>query len=370
MQIKPFTAISRSIALACISGLLLTACDTKEKEPTVKKEAPAIPVIVTTPTVKEIIVYMESIGTLQPSILMEIRPETSGKLINVMVDEGQIVKEGDPLFVIDPQRYEYRVHEAEAQLAIDQAGFEAVQKKMMRYKDLAERDLVAKTEWDELKAQLKKSQAFLDLDHARLKFAQLELESCTLYSPIDGRIGKLDAANGLLVANGQSSPLATISQIDPLYVEFNVTEKEFPLLPKDTISFKIQALCTQGMDECQGGTVTFLDNHFDSKTGQLLVKGKIDNADNALRPGQSVRVHIPISLTANAKVIPQKAIRYNQQGPYIYVVNDDMTVATRQLVLGKEHGTEQIVLEGVDPDERIILEGHLRISPGLKVEIK
>jgi multidrug efflux system membrane fusion protein len=368
MPIIPFKSISRSIAFTCVAGLLLTSCSTEA--PTARKEAPAIPVIVTTPVTKEIIVYLEAIGTLQPSDLMEIKPEANGKFINVMVDEGQIVRKGDPLFVIDSQRYEIKLQEAEAQLAIDQAGYEAVQKKMNRYKGLAERDLVAKTEWDELKAQLKKAQAGLDLDNARLKLAQLELEECTLHSPLDGRVGTVDASEGQQVSSGQSDPLTTIAKLDPLHVEFNVTEKEFPLLPKDAISFKVQALCTHGMDGCASGTVTFIDNHFDPKTGQLLVKGKIDNPDLALRPGQSVRVHIPVSLTENAKTIPQKAIRYNQQGPYVYVVNDDMTVATRQLILGKEHGNEQIVLEGVGPDERVILEGHLRISPGLKVEIK
>lgn len=366
--IIPFKTIFRSISLVCISAFLLTSCS--DEKPVAKKEAAAIPVIVSTPQIKEIVVYMDSIGILQASDLMEVKPEANGKLINVLVDEGQMVRKGDPLFVIDPQRYEIKVKEAEAQLAINQAGFDAIQKKMTRYKGLAERDLIAKTEWDELKAQLKQAQAGLDLDNAHLKLAQLELEDCTLYSPLDGRVGKVDASTGQLVANGQPTPLTTISNLDPLYVEFNVTEKEFPLLPKDSIPFKVQALCAQGMDGCSNGTVIFIDNHFDPKTGQLLIKGRIGNPDLALRPGQSVRVHIPISLTTNAKVIPQKAIRYNQQGPYVYVVNDDMTVATRQLVLGKEHGNEQIVLEGIEPNERIILEGHLRISPGLKVEIK
>lgn len=368
MPIIRFKSFFRAISLASASALLMAGCS--NEKPLVKKETPAIPVIVTTPVIKEIIVYMESIGTLQPSDLLEIRPQTNGKLISVMVDEGQIVKSGDILFVIDPQRYEIRVREAEAQLAIDQAGFDAIQKKMTRYKGLAERDLVAKTEWDELKAQLKKAQAGLDLDNARLKFAQLELEDCTLCSSLDGRVGKVDASAGQLVANGQPAPLTTISKLDPLYVEFNVTEKEFPLLPKDIVPFTIQALCSHGSDGCGNGVVTFIDNHFDSKTGQLLVKGRIDNPDLALRPGQSVRVHIPVSLTPNAKVIPQKTIRYNQMGPYVYVVGEDMTVATRQLILGKENGNEQIVLSGLDSDERIILEGHLRISPGLKVEIK
>lgn len=356
------------IALASLIGFLLVGCSSQQQ--TAVKEPPAIPVIVTTPTIKDITDNLESIGTLQLSEYLDIRPQVSGKLIEVIIDEGQMVKKGDPLFKIDPLLYEIKVHEAEAQFAMNNADLKAVQKKMSRYKDLADRDLVAQTQWDELKAQLQKAQAATDLDAARLKFAQLELENCAINSPLDGHVGKFDVTAGLLIAAGQASPLVTISKLDPLIVEFTVTEKEFPLLPKDTIPITIQPLCSKSPAESSAGIVTFLDNHFDSKTGLLLIRGKVKNPDYALRPGQSVKVQVPVAMTPNAKLIPQKAIRYNQQGPYIYVVNEDMTVAIRQLVLGKEEGKDQIVLEGVEPHERIILEGHLRLSPGLKVEIK
>jgi membrane fusion protein, multidrug efflux system len=355
------------VTYVSLISLLLAGCSSQET-PAAKKEMPAIPVIATAAAVKDITIYIDSIGTLQPSVFMEIKPQTNGKLVEVMINEGQTVRKGDPLFLIDTEPYEIKVQEAEAQFAIDQATFNAVKKKLARYKDLAERDLIPKTEWDELKAQLQKAQAVIDLDSARLKSAKLEMQNCLLSSPLDGRIGKLDAVPGFLVASGQSTPLATISQLDPLIVEFTVTEKEFPLIPSDAKEMQIESLCSQGF--CNDGTLTFLDNHFDAKTGLMLIRGKVKNPELLLRPGQSVRVKIPVAVTADAKMIPQKAIRYNQQGPYIYVINDDLTVAVRQLVLGKEHGTDQIVLEGIEPEERLILEGHLRLSPGLKVEIK
>jgi multidrug efflux system membrane fusion protein len=350
-------------AFAC----LLYSCGTQELK---EKEAPIIPVVAAAPDVKDITTYMETIGTLQAYVFLEIQPKTSGTLQKIIISEGQTVKQGDPLFKIDPEIHEIKVQEAEAQLAMDQAGLKATQKKMSRYQTLAERDLVPKTEWDELKAQLKKSQAAVDLDTARLRHAQLELQHCTIYAPADGRVGKIDTSEGLLVT-AQSNPLTTITQIDPLIVEFTISEKEFPQLPKKEIPIQIHALCTRAIDE-EGiqGVVTFLDDHFDSKTGQLLLKGQVNNQNRELRPGQSVKVKIPVDVTFNAKLIPQKAIRYNQQGPYVFVVKEDSTVAIRQLILGKEHGTNQIVLEGIDPDEIIILEGHLRLSPGFKVEIK
>jgi membrane fusion protein, multidrug efflux system len=349
-------------------GFLLAGCSSQEQS--APKGPPAVPVVATTPEIKDITVYLESIGTVKLSEYVDIRPQVSGKLIEVFIDEGQMVKKGDPLFKIDPLMYEIKVHESEAQFAMDHADLKAVQKKISRYQDLAEKDLVAQTEWDDLKTQLQKAQAVADLDGSRVKFAKVELENCSINSPLDGRVGTFDATAGLQVNAGQATPLVTISKLDPLVVEFHIPEKEFPLLPKDNLSIKIQPLCSHPSSECSEGAVTFLDHQFDPKTGLLLVRGKVNNPDYALRPGQSMKVQVPIEVTQNAKLIPQKAIRYNQQGPYIFVVNDDMTVSVRQLVLGKEEGLDQIVLEGLEPNEKVVLEGHLRLSPGLKVEIK
>ena len=178
----------------------------------------------------------------------------------------------------------------------------------------------------------------------------------------------MDIRQGALVSSSQTQPLVTISTMDPLFVEFTFTEKEFPKVPQNDLQIEITTLCSN--EPCKTTAVTFMDNQFDQKTGLLLVRGKVSNPDYTLRPGQSVRVRIPIALNPHVKLIPQRAIRYNQQGPYIYVVQEDHTVAVRQLILGMEQGLDQIVLEGLDPSELVILDGHLRISPGIKVEIK
>jgi multidrug efflux system membrane fusion protein len=259
------------------------------------------------------------------------------------------------------------LQEAEAQLAMDKASSQAAQKKYQRFKQLAQKDLVAQTEWDELESQLEITFANIELDEARVNAAKLELERCTICSPVEGRVGKLDVHPGLLVSPGQK-PLATVVKMDPLIVEFTVTEKEYPKVPREKLEFEIQSLCSK--EVCNKGVVTFMDNHFDSKTGLLLVRGKISNPEYAWRPGQSIRVRFPIGVNSDAKLIPQKSIRYNQSGPYVYAVQQDKTIAFRQVILGTETGSDVIVLEGLNPSEPIITDGHLRLSPGIKVEIK
>lgn len=353
------------ISLAFMS-FVLSGCDSKQEANIM--EMPAIPVIAATPTIKDVTLYIESIGTLEPSILMEIRPQVDGTLTDVLTREGQWVDPGTPLFKIDSKPYSIKVQEAEAQLAMDRAVSQASQKKLNRIRPLAQKDLVAKTEWEDMEADVEKSYAALKLNEARLNNAKLDLEHCTVYSPCSGRIGKLDAHPGFLVAKGQEKPLAEISQMNPLIVEFTITEKEFPKISKDMKQIEIKPLCSS--ESFSNGVISFLDNHFEPKTGLLLVRGKIQNPDYTLRPGQSVQVRIPVSIKPNATLIPQKAIRYNQQGPYIYVVQSDMTVAIRQLLLGEEQGTDQVVLEGIDSTEKLIIDGHLRLSPGIKVELK
>lgn len=351
--------------LFCTIALFLAGCGNEQNGET---SVQAIPVIASPPVVKDLTVYLDSIGTLQPKVSLEIRPQVNGQLAKVLVSEGEWVKEGTPLFQIDPKPYAIKVQEAEAQLAMDLADARAVQMKLKRFQELAKKDLVAQTEWDDLNAQAQRSEGAVQLDEARLHAAKLDLERCTISSPVEGRVGKLDVHPGILVYEGQGESLAKISQWDPLMVEFTVTEKEFPQLPQDIVSIQIASLC--GSELCAQGTATFFDNQFDSKTGLLLIRGTIPNADHALRPGQSVKVQIPVSVTEKAKLIPQKAIRYNQEGPYVYVVQADQTVVSRPLLLGEEHEKDQIVLEGLVADEIVVIDGHLRLSPGSKVEIK
>lgn len=354
------------IILASAASLLLTSCDSKKEQ--FVRGAPAVPVTATVPEIKDITTYLESLGTLHPSVFMEIRPRTGGPLSRVFVSEGQWVQKGDPLFKIDTRLYKIKVEEAEAQLAIDQAGYKALQKKLERFRDLAKKDLIPQIEWEELEAQTEKAKGMIALDEAHLNATKLDLQDCTLRSPINGRMGKLDAHPGLLIVNGQNLPLATVSCMDPLLVEFTITEKELARLPKE--GFKIEIIPHCSSELCKEAVVTFLDDHFDSKRGLLLLRGKVKNPDYSLRPGQAVQVRIPIFTHIQAKIIPQKAIRYNQEGPYVYVVQSDMTVAVRQLVLGKELGSDQIVHEGLDAKEQVILDGHLRLSSGTKIEIK
>jgi RND family efflux transporter MFP subunit len=230
-------------------------------------------------------------GTLQPSLRIDVRPQTSGILSEVYIEEGQWVEPGTPLMKVDPTNYLLKVQESEAQLAMDLAGLKAAEKKWGRFKDLAEKNLVSQMEWDEVEAQVSRAKAVVSLDQARLSLAKLEVERCVLKSPIAGRVGKLDAVPGLLVSNGQSTPLATIANMSTLIVEFHIPEGDAARLPDNLDNVNISIGCTSGL--CSIGKVTFVDHQFDAKTGLLLLRGRVTNSSGQLRPGQTVHVSLP-----------------------------------------------------------------------------
>lgn len=349
-----------------IATMALAGCNKTEERPA--QHSTAIPITTAKPTAKEITTYIESIGTLLPSTSVEIRPQVNGILKEVLAAEGMAVTKGTPLFKIDPQLYDIKVQEAKAQHAIDQASLEAVQKKLARYQDLANKDLIAQTEWDDLQAQAAKAKAALDIDTARLTAAQIDLDRCVICSPSDGKLGTISVDPGALLSSGQTTALTTVSKLDPLVAEFTISEKDYAQLKKLPQEIVVEPLCQKG--QCSSGKITFIDNKFDTKTGQLLIHASVTNPEHTLRPGQTLRIKIPVSTIDNAILIPYQAVRFNQNGPYAFVVLPDNTAATRQLVIGEEYGDLVHVKEGLASDETIIIDGNMRVTPGAAVEIK
>lgn len=328
----------------------------------------AIPVLAMQPVIQDIPLYVEAVGVLQASVYLELRPQVSGTISEILVDEGQWIEANTPLIKIDQGPYLIRVKEAEAQLAMDQIGLQGAKKKLERYRGLAQQDLVAQIEWDELEAQVDKAEATILADEAKLQSATLELQRCTLSTPAAGRVGRLDVSVGQLVSNGQITPLAVVSTMDPLLVEFQITERDLPKIAHQNCSVSVQAICNPALES--SGCVTFFDSQFNPDTGLLMVRGAVSNQQTQLRPGQSVRIRIPIGTAANAMLVPQRAVKYSPEGPYVLIVQADQTVGQRQIQLGAMHSDAVVVLEGIASTDLVITDGHLRALPGLKVEVK
>lgn len=357
------------ILSASILGTCLCSCSSQQDPAGFKP--PVVPVRTAEVKLQDVPLFIHSLGTLKPAILVEIRPQAGGMLQSVHFTEGQFIKKGTILFTIDPQPYIIRLHETEAQLAQDKASLETARKKLERFSNLAKKELIPLQEWDEMHLQIAQQEAQVQADEARVAAARLDLQHCEITAPMNGRVGKLSVHPGNLIAVGQPAPLTTMANIEVLTVEFTVTEKEYQQFSfehrRGNFPIEISSLC--GPSDVSKGTLTFLDNAFDPKTGLLLLQGKMVNASHKFLPGQHVQVQVPIHTTQDAVVVPQKAVKINQQGPYVFVVNEEKTVEVRPIKIGDEIDDQVVVLEGLAPTEIVVTEGHLRLSPGLPVEL-
>ena len=321
------------LKLFCFLALLFSAC--QSADPLEKKEAKVIPVRVKNPEVQDVPLYIESIGVLHPSQQGEIYSQVEGELEEILAAEGQMVAPGSPLAKIDGSNYDMRLREAKAGNGASQASLLAAEKKLVRLRYLLDKDLISQNEWDLHQMEVEKGKAALAMSEAKLAQAELEFCRCTLLSPISGRVGKIDLHPGMWIGKSEKS-LLSVAALDPLLVEFTVTEKEAATLLKHNGEIEIEPLVAEGIKK--RARITFFDNQFDPKTGSILVRGFVPNPETDLKPGQSVRVRIPAGSLLLQILIPQKAIRYNDQGPYVYLALPDQTAAIKQVKMGQEAG--------------------------------
>lgn len=349
-----------------IMACLLASCSNQSKETAAAQ--PPVPVIVADTIVQDVPLYIEALGMLKANAILEVRPQVSGTLTEILCKEGQEVKKGTPLFKVDPISATLKVREIEAQLAQSQASFDSVSKKLERFNNLSVKDLISRQEWDEIEAQVVISKARLDGDTAKLQSAKRELENCTVRAPINGRIGKLNCHTGNHVSG--SNALTTLTQLSPLVADFRLTERECNLLFANEDKNCPIEICSLHKPETQAsGKITFIDHYFEERTGLLTVFGKIDNSQHKFLPGQPVNVKIPFKTMVQAKLVPSKSIKINQNGHYVFAIGEDSTAAIRTVKLGEEVGDNVIILEGIQPGETVVTVGHLRLFPGAKVEI-
>ncbi len=408
----------KSINLLIATSILLAACSDKQGQQSF--ELPPVPVQTASVETRDVPLYFEALGVVKPAQTADVRPQVTGMIKEVHFTDGEWVEEGTLLFTIEDAPYAIRVQEQQSQLSQDLAHLNNAKKKLSRFKSLTNQDLIAKVEWDELETQIMLHEAVVQADEARLAAAKLDLEHCRIVAPIAGFAGKSALGKGNMVSD---APLVTLTRNDPLYVDFTITEKELKqVIPSSvgTLTFdkasapglqeakpmSKQPMCKHmgDADSCKdgdagavksggsnrtwytlatplikvysagseeyiaAGKVTFLDHALDPKSGMLAATGVLVKSLKPLWPGQSVRVHLYFGKKEKAKLIPMRAVKTNQDGPYIFIVNESGAVEIRTIKLGPEEKGQIVVEEGLDGISKVITEGHLRLFPGAKVE--
>jgi multidrug efflux system membrane fusion protein len=299
---------------------------------------------------------------------VEVRPQVTGILTNVHFREGQDVKAGDLLFSLDGSSQEATLRQAEAVLTRDVAQARNAAREAIRQDELHQKGLVSDDLRDQARTAAEALSAATNASLAAVQNARLQMSYCSIRSPIDGRTGRvvLDAGN-LVKAN--DIVLVTINQIRPIQVSFVAPQQKLNDIRKYMAdgSLEVRASIPESRDKPDIGTLTFVDNAVDAGTGTIRLKGNFPNDDLRLWPGQFVNVALLLAVETNALVLPTLAVQTGQRGPYVFVVNPDLSVSNRAITVERTYEDTAVIASGLVPGERVVLDGQLRLTPDSKV---
>jgi membrane fusion protein (multidrug efflux system) len=358
--------------LAGIALLITTACD-KEKAP-----PPAVPVVeVVGVAQRDVPIYLEWIGSLDGNVNAVIRPQVTGYLVKQNYREGDLVKQGQPLFEIDPRTFESAVEEAKGLRAQQAARFETTKANLDRIKPLAALNAVSQKDLDDATGAHLSAKAQLEAAEASLKTAKLNLGFTKIVSPVTGIAGIAKAQIGDLLSPSMPTELTTVSTVDPIKVYFNISEREYLKIANAVLAegkkhdrVPLELFLVDGSLYKHAGQVAVLNRQVDPGTGTFKVAALFPNPDNLLRPGQYGRVRATMSVDKGALLVPQRAVTEIQGKYLVAVVGADNKVDIRPVMVGERIGTEWIISKGLQPGEQVIAEGTQKVRPGVTVTPK
>jgi membrane fusion protein, multidrug efflux system len=353
------------LSLILILSILPACSKTKQGPPK------TVPVVAGSADQKNIPLQLKVIGNVEAYNAVSIKPLVGGEVQGVYFREGQDVKKGDLLFKIDPRPYVAALRQAEAALARDLAQAKNAEEQAKRYAVLVQKEYVSKDQYDQLRANADALAAAVEADRANVENSRLQLEYCTIASPINGRAGSVLVNNGNVI-KANDIAMTTINQIVPTYVTFTIPEQNLSDIKKYTAmkELKVEAIIPGDEKRPARGELTFIDNAVDKTTGTIKLKGTFDNNDRRLWPGQFVDVILTLTTEPNRVVVPTSAVQTGQQGQYVYVIKDDMTAELRVVTPGRTYEDWTLIDKGVAAGEKVVTDGQLRLVPGAKVEIK
>ncbi|MCX7988953.1 MAG: efflux RND transporter periplasmic adaptor subunit [Thermodesulfovibrio sp.] len=321
---------------------------------------------------KDVPIQIKTIGNVEAYHSVTIKSRIEGQLLVANIKEGDEIKKGQLLFIIDPRPYEETVRQAEANLLRDKAQLDFAKADLERYEELFKEQLVSKQQFEKIRTNYESLKSVVKADEAILKNARLNLNYCYIHSPIDGKIGALFVHPGNMIKANETQ-IATINQIMPIYVRFSLPEQELLRVKKAMTQNNLKTeVIIKAVDTnyTATGRVVFIDNAIDPSTGTIKLKAEFDNKNKLLWPGQFVNVVLTLDIKKDAVVIPYRALQTGQQGQYVFVITKDNTAEMREVNVGIRFGDDVVIEKGLNVDEIVVVDGQLRLTPGAKVEIK
>lgn len=360
--------------LAVVAVVLFAyfSTDIRAKEPKAPGGLAAVPVSAAQVAQRSVAFRLRAIGNVEAYSTVSVKARVDGQIVGVNFREGQEVRQGSVLFKIDPRPFEAALRQAEATLARDIAQRDQTRAQERRYKDLLDKNFVSKDAYAQIRTNAETAAAVAEASRAAADNARLNLEYCTIRSPIDGYTGKIQIQIGNLVKANDTNPLVTINQVHPIYVSFAVPEQSLPAIRAYMAQgpLPVGAASPNSDRPAATGALVFVDNAVDATTGTIRLRGQFPNKDNSLWPGQFVNVSVKLSEQKDAIVVPSQSIQTGPEGQFVFVIKPDMTVEIRKITVQRTDGDDAVVAAGLTRGEQVVTKGQLRLAPGTKVSVK
>lgn len=361
----------KKIALWVLTAVMLTSCGSKSNKMGEASNDFAVETIQTT-TADLKTSYPATIKGMQD---IEIRPKVSGYLVKLLVDEGATVRKGQPLFLIDSEQYRATVKAAKAQIRVCRANIATQKLTVDNKRMLFKQNIISSYDLKMAENTLASYEAQLAAAEAQLQSAQDNLRWCTVTSPADGVVGSIPYRVGSLVSGQSAEALTTVSNISKMYVYFSMTEKQLLALTREAGGVNaaikkmpaVSLVLSDGTTYSQSGTISTVSGVIDPSTGSVQMRATFDNTQHILRSGGTGSILIPTH-ASDAIMVPQSATFDVQDKKFVYVVNADKTVATREItVLPQNNGQTYVVASGLRAGERIVVDGVNQLKNGQKI---
>ncbi|GAB6111394.1 efflux RND transporter periplasmic adaptor subunit [Desulfomicrobium salsuginis] len=336
-----------------------------------KPKAKAAPVLAGEAVRGSIPVILTAVGTVEASEMVEIKARINGLLRTVHFEEGSDVREGDPLFSLDSRDLEAQLRSARAGLDRIKAQLKKAGEDKRRNDDLLRQGLISRDQQETTDTALAELQAEQREAEAAVEAAGVALSYAEIRSPITGRTGVLQLHAGNMVKANADTPMVVISRIEPVNVRFSVPEAHLPAIMAAQAKAPLKVTARPaGVSEAVSGSLSFIDSAVDSRTGTITLKARFANAGRQLWPGQFADVSLEVGTMQDAVLAPERAVAQGADGEYVFVILPDNTVEYRTVRTGLRHGDNVVVESGLSGGERIVLDGHLRLTPGAAVTVR
>ena len=332
---------------------------------------PAVPVSVAKVTRKDVPIVIRSLGTVQAYYSVLLRTQVDGKIMQIPVAEGQDVKKGDVLAVIDTRPYRAALDVALAKKQQDEALLISAKADMVRYTELAKRDVASHQKVEATQAAVGQLTAAIAGDDALIDTAKVNLGFCAIVAPFDGRVGLRNIDPGTFVRAAEATPIMPLAQLQPIAVTFTVPQDSLPAIQSAMARHKpaVLAYSSDNVTELDRGELLAVENTIDAGTGTIKVKATFPNIGYGLWPGQFVNARLTVGVSSGVLTLPSAAVLHGQDRLYVYLVKDDLTVESRTVEVARDNGVTAVLSKGLDEGQTVVVDGYSRLRNGLRVAV-